>query len=268
MSADTDTPEAESADATESEPVSLDAIIDRDELDVWLNIVNAVCEEARIHVSPTGLRVSATDSVNAFMVESTLGAKAFESYEATGHTALGLSIDTLRESIAMGEKGSLVYLSYDPETSVGHLTVEAGRFKRDMAMIATSAIREDPPSSDIDFAGVVTFDGALLKDVVKAARLVSNHVEIIGRNGDEMLALATGDTDKTTLELTEELDEAEIPNYARSLFSTDYLRELSGGVPKDTQVELRFGNEFPMEVAFEHEGGKTSYKLAPHIEAR
>ena len=56
---------------------------------------------------------------------------------------------------------------------------------------------------------------------------------------------------------------------AASLFSLDYLQDMDRAIPKDAEVTLELGEEFPMKLHFDIAEGKgaATYMLAPRIQS-
>ena len=56
---------------------------------------------------------------------------------------------------------------------------------------------------------------------------------------------------------------------ARSLFSLDYLKDMNKAIPKDAEVELELGDEYPVKLHFDiaEAQGHVTYMLAPRIQS-
>jgi proliferating cell nuclear antigen len=80
---------------------------------------------------------------------------------------------------------------------------------------------------------------------------------------------AEGDTDDVHLELGAEDLISLTPGPAHSLFSLDYLKDMNKAIPKDTEVTIELGEEFPVKMHFEiAEGqGHVTFMLAPRIQS-
>jgi proliferating cell nuclear antigen len=105
---------------------------------------------------------------------------------------------------------------------------------------------------------------------VTAADMVSDHIALAVDDDDETFVVeAEGDTDDVRLELDREdlVDLQAGP--ARSLFSLDYLKDMNKAIPKDAEVTIELGEEFPVKLHFDiAEGqGNVTFMLAPRIQS-
>ncbi len=100
--------------------------------------------------------------------------------------------------------------------------------------------------------------------------MVSDHIALgVDETEEYFYVDAEGDTDDVHLELTQDdLIDLQI-GPAHSLFSLDYLKDMNKAIPKDTEVTLDLGEEFPVKIYFGFgEGqGQVTYMLAPRIQS-
>ena len=81
---------------------------------------------------------------------------------------------------------------------------------------------------------------------------------------------AEGDTDDVDLKLgNEDLLSATVSENAKSVYSLDYLKDMSGPVGSDTSVSVLLGNEFPVKLRYSLSNGhvKVVNMLAPRIKS-
>ncbi|MFB6308482.1 MAG: DNA polymerase sliding clamp, partial [Haloarculaceae archaeon] len=80
---------------------------------------------------------------------------------------------------------------------------------------------------------------------------------------------AEGDTDDVHLELDREDLIDLTAGDAHSLFSLDYLQNMNKAIPKDAEVRMELGEEFPVKMHFDIAEGKGSvtFMLAPRIQS-
>ena len=100
--------------------------------------------------------------------------------------------------------------------------------------------------------------------------MVSDHIELGVDESDEVFYVkAQGDTDDVHLELDADDLIDLVVGPASSLFSLDYLQDMNKAIPKDTEVTMELGDEFPVKLHFDiAEGeGEVTYMLAPRIQS-
>jgi proliferating cell nuclear antigen len=100
--------------------------------------------------------------------------------------------------------------------------------------------------------------------------MVSDHIALgVDADAEHFYVDAEGDTDDVHLELDrEDLIDLQAGD-AHSLFSLDYLQDMNRAIPKDAEVTMELGEEFPIKMHFDiAEGeGAATYLLAPRIQS-
>jgi proliferating cell nuclear antigen len=243
------------------------AIVSADTFGTALDSVSALVDECKIHLNEEGLAIRAVDPANVGMVDLTLSADAFESYEADGGR-IGVNLSRLEDIVGMADAGQLVELELDEETRKFHIQIDGLEYT--LALIDPDSIRQEPDIPDLDLPARVVVEGRDINRAVKAADMVSDHIALGVDEGEELFQVeAEGDTDDVHLELDREDLIDLTPGPARSLFSLDYLKDMNKAIPTDGEVTLELGEEFPVKLHFEiAEGnGEVTYMLAPRIQS-
>lgn len=243
------------------------AVVPADRLQTALDAVAVLVEECVVHVDEDGLSVEAMDPATVAMVSLSLSADAFDSYDAEP-SAMGVDLTRLLAVVEMADSGQLVQLTLDPETRMLHVRV--GELSYTLALIDTDAIRSPPDRIDLSeqFEASVTASGREFSRAVEAADMVSDHLELgLDRDEELLYARANGDTDSVALEVAAEDCEAVDFGPAHSLFSLQYLSSVDRSVPSDRPVQLRLGEEAPIEVNFDvaDGAGTVRYVVSPRM---
>ncbi|MCT9095072.1 DNA polymerase sliding clamp [Haloarchaeobius sp. HME9146] len=243
------------------------AIVSAETLKTTLDSVSVLVDECKIHLNDDGLEIRAVDPANVGMVDLRLSASAFESYEADGGI-IGVNLSRLEDIAGMADSGQLVELELDEETRKLHIQIEGLEYT--LALIDPDSIRKEPDIPDLDLPASVKIEGKDINRAVKAADMVSDHIAL-GVDSDAGLFYvdAEGDTDDVHLEL-DETDLIDLQaGEAHSLFSLDYLKDMDKAIPKDAEVTLELGEEFPVKLYFDiAEGqGTVLFVLAPRIQS-
>lgn len=246
-----------------------DATVRADILTDALAPVNALVSECKVRTTEDGLDIRAVDPGNVAMIDMEIDSAAFASYEADGGL-LGLNLERLTEIIGMADSEEFVHLVLDDETR--KLNIEMGGLSFTMALIDPDSIREEPDIPDLDLPGRFVFEGSELDRAVTAADLVSDHIEI-GADDDALRFTAEGDTDD--VEVTLGMDDLLSDRFngakesVASLFSLDYLDDMTGPIDKDAEVSMLLGDEFPVKLRYSSHDGDVSVlnMLAPRIQS-
>ncbi|WP_255198167.1 DNA polymerase sliding clamp [Halorarius litoreus] len=243
------------------------AIVSAETLRDALDSVSVLVDECKIRLNEDGLAIRAVDPANVGMVDLELDASAFESYETDGGV-IGVNLARLEEFAGMADSGQLVQLELDEETRKLHIKIEG--LEGTLALIDPDSIRQEPDLPDLDLPAEVIIEGKDIGRAVKAADMVSDHIALGVDATEEIFYVdAEGDTDDVHLELTTDDLIALTPGDARSLFSLDYLKDMNKAIPKDAEVTMELGEEFPVKMHFDlAEGnGSVTYMLAPRIQS-
>jgi len=243
------------------------AIVSAEILQETLDSVGVLVDECKIHLNEDGLAIRAVDPANVGMVDLDLSSDAFESYEADGGL-IGVNLSRLEDIAGMAASGQLVELELDEETR--KLKIQTDGLEYTLALIDPDSIRQEPDLPDLDLPARIVIEGSDIDRAVKAADMVSDHIALgVNENDETFYVDAEGDTDDVHFELEKgDLIDLQI-GAARSLFSLDYLKDMNKAIPKNGEVTIELGEEFPVKMHFEiAEGmGQVTYLLAPRIQS-
>lgn len=254
---------------TTDDSTAFEAIVDAGPLMAWIDTLTPIVDEARVHLKPNDWLASAVDPANVAMIRPCrLNADAFESYTASGGL-IGLNLHAFEDRISAADTGQLVHLSLNEATR--KLDIEFGSVRHTLSLIDPEAIRKEPENPDLDLPNSVTLTGTQLDNVVTNIDLASDHV-FIRASPDEkgVRFVGQGDTDDTTVEFgPDDLLDGRVTEETEAVFSLDYVEELVSPIPKDADVQLTFGDEFPMLLDWKAEDGTlhVHQMLAPRIQS-
>ena len=243
------------------------AIVSASTLQDALDSVSVLVDECKVRLNEGALSIRAVDPANVGMVDLTLEAAAFESYEADGGV-IGVNLARLEDIAGMANSGDLIHLELDEETRKLH--IETDGLSYTLALIDPDSIRQEPDIPDLDLPGEIVVEGAQLDRGITAADMVSDHIRLRVDEADEAFFVeAEGDTDDVDLELGREDLIALTAGPADSLFSLDYLKDMNRAIPGDAEVTVELGEEFPVKLhyGFAEGLGQTTFMLAPRIQS-
>ncbi|MFZ2410380.1 MAG: DNA polymerase sliding clamp, partial [Candidatus Methanoperedens sp.] len=137
-----------------------------------------------------------------------------------------------------------------------------------MSLLDPSSIRKEPKVPTLDLPARVVIRGEDIKRAVKAAEKVSDYMSMGVKDGVFFME-AEGDTDKVLVEMTKDQLIDIQPAEAKSLYSLDYLSDMSKILGKTGEVTIDLGKDYPLKIRLKlAEGhGEVSYMLAPRVES-
>ncbi|KAF5041808.1 hypothetical protein DSECCO2_519210 [anaerobic digester metagenome] len=245
----------------------LRATIDADVFKEAVDAIAALVSECRLHVSAEGMRTRAVDTANVAMVSLELAPAAFEVFEAS-ERALGIDITKLKNIIGMVNRGDSLQLSIPADSQKLNLAFQSYQYS--LTLLDPNTIRKDPNAPSLELPGQVVLDGSTLTNAIKAAAVVSDKIALgIDPEARVFYMEAEGDTDNIRLELGPDKVQSLTETNARSLFSLDYLKDMSKTMGRAERIEIGIGIDHPVRFTFEIAGGagRVVYLLAPRIEA-
>jgi len=138
-------------------------------------------------------------------------------------------------------------------------------------LIDPDAIRQEPDIPDLDLGGEFVVPGRAIDRGLSAADLVSDHIRLEGVGDDTIRLSADGDTDSVDLEISSDddlIDGALDGDKEESLFSLDYLTDITRPIGSDVPVTVDLGSEMPVKMHFETGGGdiNVTVMIAPRIQ--
>lgn len=263
----------------------------------FFTCLNAILDECRLGISPTGWKVLAVDPANIAICEMLLPASAFVSYNyAESEIETGLDIvsivHVINEIFRGSETGKDHEISFsiklapekhqDPISPRYQLVIKHGPFTRTILQPSAASIRKKPskiPACQHKYT-IEALSTRELQRIVDAAQELQEWVRLVvdKHNGSiRFLILAdeddhvlkagtyclwdtippTGDEERINIELLPEV---------QSLFALEYLCGMIKAI-KSQKVTLYIGNDLPLFITFSLCGNGTGmYALAPRVE--
>ena len=246
--------------------MTFSAIVPVQSLEDALDPVATLVDECKIRLDEDELSIRAVDVANVGMADVSLPERAFESYEADGGV-IGVYLDRLQDVLSMGDKGDLAKLELNEETRKLHIQI--GELSYTLALIDPDSIRKEPDIPDLELPADVAFEGSELSRAVTAADLVGDYVSLSADPDEQTFVVsAQGDTDDVEVVLGhDELATAEVPEAVESLFSLDYLEDMTRPIGSDVIVSFRLGSEMPVKFRYTNGEASVQHLLAPRIQS-
>lgn len=241
------------------------AVIGAENFKDSIESISTLVDEAKFKLTREGMSVRAVDPANVAMVSLDLAKDAFDSFDAT-EGEIGVDLTKLNGIMEMADKNDSIELELD-ETA-HKLIVRMRGLSYTMSLLDPSSIRKEPKVPALDLPGRIVIRGEELKRAVKAAEKVSDYMSM-GISGDIFFIEAEGDTDNVRLDMTKDQLIDLQSGEAQSLFSLDYLTDISKIAGKANEVTIDLGKDYPLKIRFKiaQGHGDVSYMLAPRVES-
>jgi proliferating cell nuclear antigen len=260
---DVATDETETVDAPDDSGFS--AIVEASVIQDAIDSVSVLVDECKMRLNEEDFAIRAVDPANVGMVDLSLAASAFESYQGNGGV-IGVNLGRFEDIASMANSGDLIHMELDQETRKLHIEFDGLSYT--LALIDPDSIRQEPDIPDLDLSAELVAEGSQLDRGITAADMVSDHIRFrVDADAETFHIEAEGDTDDVDLEVdSEELIDL-TPGEADSLYSLDYLKDMNKALPNSGEVTAELGVEFPVKLHYElAEGlGQVTYMLAPRI---
>jgi len=214
--------------------------------------LRTIVDESKLRFDDDGLRSRAVDPANVAMVDVTVPSGGFERLDVDDETTLGINLETLADVLGMAESGDVLIAELNAETKKLELSFPGTGLEYTCALIDPDAIRQEPDIPDLDLGGEFVVPGRAIDRGLSAADLVSDHIRFEGVADDTLRLSADGDTDTVDLEIDDTLIDGELTgdDQTESLFSLEYLNDITRPIGSDTAVTVDLGSEMPVKMHF------------------
>jgi len=233
--------------------------------------LRTIVDEAKLRFDDDGFQSRAVDPANVAMVDVGISDAAFKRLNVGDETTLGINLETLADVLGMAESDDDLIARLNAETRKLELSFPNTGLEYTCALIDPDAIRQEPDIPDLDLGGEFVVPGRAIDRGLSAADLVSDHIRLTGVADDTVRLSADGDTDSVDLEISSDddlIDGALDGDKEESLFSLDYLTDITRPIGSDSAVTVDLGSEMPVKMHFETGGGdiNVSAMVAPRIQ--
>jgi proliferating cell nuclear antigen len=229
-----------------------------------VDTLGVVVEEARLDFGEDGLSVRVVDPSHVAMIKMEVDSAAFDGWEVD-ETKLGLEMRKLKEIVAIAGAGDMVELAYNDES--GQATINIGRIDLNLRPLDNTTL--NPPNvPSLELPCGVTIAGSELAQALRAAKMAGDLVNF-SLTESTFAVNVKGSTDEVNVQFSkDELLAIDCNEAARSQYSLTYLTPMAKVFQGIENVNLRFGENFPLKLTFDFAdgAGHVEYFLAPRVE--
>lgn len=226
-----------------------------------------VVEEININIDEKGISAKAVDVANVSMIASTIKREAFDNYELNvSQLKLGLDLLKIYDILSFSNKNCIINIAVDITTQ--KLTISFENLFYSTSLLDPSTIRDDPNIPNISFTNKCCIRGSDLKKSLKIAERVNDHI-ILELKDEKLYIISKNETDNINLVLESKILENVSSSVISSIYSIDYLLNLTKTIWKIDKIILSIGQDYPLLATFNlsKNSGSTIYFLAPRIES-
>lgn len=239
---------------------------------LWKNIVDALSslvDEVVFIADENSLRARAMDPSHVAMVDFELPKAAFNEYECSGEVKLGINLEDMSRIMRRAGGGDELELSFYPEKNKLNVTFK-GTSIRTFKIGLLDLTHEETPVPSIKFNAEIKMTADALKEALKDAEVVSDHVEVEA-SSEELKITASGDTGGVEVKLDKSSDallELNVTEESKAMYALSYLMDMMKATAASDTVTVQFSTSMPIKLEFNIiGGGRLTYWLAPRIEA-
>jgi len=227
-----------------------------------IDAVSALIDEGTLQITKEGLKLRAMDPSQIALVDLDLPAKAFEKYEVSEPTNIGIDFLELSKITKRSKPEDKIELALDSRLKI----VFKGKTKREFNVAIIEASSSPPKEPSIEYTSEVKIAPDTVKEALKDAELVSNHVAL---SLDKSFSIKSdGDTGSVGIDFPEDSVLAvDIKEKARSVFSLEHLNNILKAAESPAVAILKLRSDAPLRVEYAVGEGRVIYYLAPRIES-
>ena len=260
-------------DESEEEELQMKIILKGDFLQDVVDALDALVDEATFQFLDDLLRVWVIDPANVAACYMDIHPDQRDqiqhySTDPDGFR-MGLNLGKLDELLGYANAGDLLQIEFGQKHNWCFNITMPG-VDVDLGGIDPDAVRQDPdhPGLEDELSAFYRMEGSTLNDAVDLNDMFSDHSTIVVED-HQVKMIASGDTDSGTYSLKEGEGELEFldgkhpDERVESMFSLDYLKDMSKVLKGYDEVKIRSGDEMPVLIETE----LFEYMLAPRIKS-
>lgn len=233
--------------------------IEKTRFQSFCEAILALAPECRVWLKKEGIEVRVVDTANVAMVSAKLPKDAFGEYnEESG--ILGLDLPRLKAVTGLMKTG-LLEIEQDEK---GKLRITDGTTRYSTGLLDVNTIQKDPNPPDITLSATIAIGAKELQESITAMSKIGDKIRF-SLQGKTLTLTTEGDTDSLVKEIEGDMVKS-LKEPVASLFSTDYLKEISRVIKDAEKVEVSMSTNHPIRIVCVVDGIELVYLVAPRIE--
>ncbi len=231
-----------------------------------IEAISNLIDEAGITVDNEGLKLRAMDPAHVALVDFQLSKEAFDNFEVTETVVLGVDLERLNTILKRAGPSDMVTLSLDEDKNMLRIKIK-NTSTRTFSLPLIDVSDEELKVPSLDFPSSVEVHPNILKEAIKDAEIVSDHVTL-KTDENNLYISAKGDLGNVSVKvLKDDAIEFLSSGEVSSMFSLEYLVDMMKASGLADTVTINLGNDIPVRVDFKAENVHLAFLLAPRIES-
>jgi proliferating cell nuclear antigen len=253
-----------------------------------IEAINFLIDETYIYVYTTGMKLCAIDSSHVAMLLASLPKELFTEYKCAQDSKIGINISDLLKIIRRAGSKDGIQLHIDPkDKNTLLITMKSEKSTRTFKLKSKEIPGFDGKEEGLlesfeetlkdKFFASLTFDGAVLDEIVKDALIISDLIKVQVMSAEKVVAFSSSDeSGEVDIEIDLEgkgvLDKS-VKNDAEGIYSLSFLENIIKIQSITTNLAIALGSNIPMKIqgaiassTGNPTGGKIVYLLAPRQE--
>lgn len=228
-----------------------------------IDAIAALIDEGTFTIDESGIKLRAMDPSQIALVDFVLPGKGFEKLEVQRPVSIGVDLAELSKITKRSKPEDKIELSFDGN----RLRMSfRGETTRNFSLSVMEASANPPREPKIDFTAEIKIAPNIIKEALKDAELISNHVALSAEGG--LIVMADGDTGSVDISLKEDkLLSLNIKAPARAVFSLDHLNNILKEAEAPSVVSMGLKTDAPLRIEYSIGDARVVYYLAPRIES-
>lgn len=228
--------------------------------------ISRLVDEIKLNINQEGISSVSADPANVAMVMFKLKKEGFEEFHVDEEMTIGFDLNRLEDILSVASMGDEIEMQSEEGNQ---LSIKVSGFDYKISLLDPSTIQQEPKVPDLDLPARIVLEGNKIRKAVRASEKVSDYL-VFSTKDDKFIITAEGDNDSVKMELDEsQLIDIETSEDVRSIFSLDYLADMSKSIKKASETKIRLGTDYPVKINFKivNDNGEVEYLLAPRIES-
>ncbi len=231
-----------------------------------IDAISNLIDEAGISVDVDGMKLRAMDPAHVALVDFQLTKEAFDNFEVTEPAVLGVDLERLDTILKRAGPGDMISLDLDEDKNMLRIKIK-NTSTRTFSLPLIDVSDEELKVPSLDFPSSVEIHPGVLKEAIKDAEIVSDHVTL-KTDESNLYIIAKGDLGNVNVKIQKD-DTIEFlgGEEVSSMFSLEYLVDMMKASHLADSVKINLGKDIPVRLDFKAENVHLAFLLAPRIES-
>jgi len=230
-----------------------------------IDTISQLIGEGVFELKKDGISLIAADRAMVAVVKFELKKSAFEKYECTEETSIGINLEYFLQILKRSRGNDKLTLELDENKL--KIKIEGESVRRFSIPLLDISPSEIPEVDKLEFQTELKVKTSILEDAIADADIISDSI-VFEAKDKKFIMKTEGDSSSVEIEVDEKSGLKEISGSdSRSRYALDYLKKMLGAGKISDIATLKFGKDFPMKLEFAKPDKITmSFVLAPRVE--